>query len=229
MSSPQTYEQKYVQDVYNKIADHFSQTRGYLWRGVKEFIDSIKPYSYIIEVGSGNAKNLERLRKWNPIACDFSKEFCRISNEKGIQSITGNNINLPFRSNLFDYVLSVAVIHHLSTHERRSQAVSELLRIIKPGGKLFIQVWAFEQPEDSKKKFLTRDELVPWHYETRFNREKDVENDNSKNNSNDIVLKRYYHLFNFKELEEIINTNGNVIILKSFYEMGNWGCIVQKN
>ncbi len=41
--------------------------------------------------------------------------------------------------------MSVAVLHHLSTIERRQKAISELIRVTKPGGKIFIEVWAKEQ------------------------------------------------------------------------------------
>jgi ubiquinone/menaquinone biosynthesis C-methylase UbiE len=44
-----------------------------------------------------------------------------------------DTLRLPYRSDAFDVVLSIAVLHHLSTKERRLQALSELLRITKPG------------------------------------------------------------------------------------------------
>lgn len=52
------------------------------------------------------------------------------------------------------------VLHHLSTRTRRLQAINELVRVLKPSGKLFIQVWAFEQPKDSKRQFTKQDEFV---------------------------------------------------------------------
>ena len=70
---------------------------------------------------------------------------------------------MPFNDNEFDYVLSVAVIHHFSSSERRIEAIKELIRITKKGGDIFIQVWAFEQPETSKRKFTKQDEMVSWN------------------------------------------------------------------
>lgn len=49
------------------------------------------------------------------------------------------------RSNLFDAVISIGVIHHMSTEKRRTKAIQELARILKPGGKIMIYVWAMEQ------------------------------------------------------------------------------------
>ena len=41
--------------------------------------------------------------------------------------------------------MSIAVIHHFSSPERRLNAIKELFRIAKTGGKILIFVWALEQ------------------------------------------------------------------------------------
>ena len=55
-----------------------------------------------------------------------------------------------FSSNAFDACISIAVIHHLSTKERRENAIRELLRIVKPNGLVLIYVWAQEQSKDAQ-------------------------------------------------------------------------------
>lgn len=50
-----------------------------------------------------------------------------------------------FRSNAFDVCICIAVVHHLSTPERRLAALKELVRIVRPGGRILVSVWAFEQ------------------------------------------------------------------------------------
>ena len=59
--------------------------------------------------------------------------------------LTADNLRLPYRDNIFDAVISIGVIHHLTTRERRIQALKELARILCPGGKLMVYVWAMEQ------------------------------------------------------------------------------------
>jgi len=63
-----------------------------------------------------------------------------------------DSLKLPLRSGHFDAVISIAVVHHFSTVSLRVQAISEMLRILKPGGTLLIYVWAYEQEH---KKFPT--------------------------------------------------------------------------
>ena len=55
---------------------------------------------------------------------------------------------IDFRSSSFDACISIAVIHHLSTTERRANAIKELVRIVKPHGYILIYVWALEQDKD---------------------------------------------------------------------------------
>ncbi|XP_046395704.1 uncharacterized protein LOC124162967 [Ischnura elegans] len=71
-----------------------------------------------------------------------------------------DNLSLPFRDESFDAVLSVAVVHHFATTERRVNALRELARVLRIGGRLIISVWAMEQRH---RKFESQDVLVPWH------------------------------------------------------------------
>lgn len=59
---------------------------------------------------------------------------------------------LPFHSSSFDAVMSIAVIHHLTTPARRIQALSELCRISRDGGVALVSAWAREsagRPDDA--------------------------------------------------------------------------------
>lgn len=47
---------------------------------------------------------------------------------------------------MFDAVLCIGVIHHFVTCERQCEALSELHRIVKPGGVILLYAWAWEQP-----------------------------------------------------------------------------------
>jgi SAM-dependent methyltransferase len=70
-----------------------------------------------------------------------------------------DNLELPFRDESFDAVLSLAVVHHFATTERRVGAIRELARILRIGGRVVITVWALEQKH---RRFESQDVLVPW-------------------------------------------------------------------
>ena len=48
--------------------------------------------------------------------------------------------------------ICIAVIHHLSTVSRRLAALKELTRIVRPGGRILISVWALEQNFEKKSR-----------------------------------------------------------------------------
>jgi len=79
------------------------------------------------------------------IGCDNCKELLEIAAARDSEVSVGDCLELPFRTAVFDSVISIAVMHHLSTVERRVKAIDELCRITRPGGTLLVYVWAFEQ------------------------------------------------------------------------------------
>ena len=52
---------------------------------------------------------------------------------------------LPYRTGSFDAVISIAVLHHISSLERRAQLISECMRVVKVGGEALFYAWAYEQ------------------------------------------------------------------------------------
>jgi hypothetical protein len=72
-------------------------------------------------------------------------------------------------------------------------------------------VWALEQESDSRRKFVEQENFVDWR-------------DKSKR----LLGKRYYYVFREDELEGLIMNNPRVKIIKSFYERGNHGVILEK-
>lgn len=142
-------EKKYVHNVYDAIAPHFSSTRFAKWPKVAKFLDSLTQGSIVLDAGCGNGKYLG----FNPncffIGCDISSSLISICGSRGHEVLVADAINLPYRSGFGDAAISIAVLHHLSTEERRKKAIEELVRIVHKGGKVLITVWAVEQEDRS--------------------------------------------------------------------------------
>lgn len=49
---------------------------------------------------------------------------------------TGDITRLPFADGSFDAVVSMTVIHNIPSRDRRDQALHELVRVLKPGGRI---------------------------------------------------------------------------------------------
>jgi tRNA (uracil-5-)-methyltransferase TRM9 len=203
-----------IKDVYTIISKSFDRTRSKIWNCVKEFLNLIEVGKNGLEVGCGNGKNLRYRQDLKFEGIDISQGMVELCQKKGLNVSLGDMLSLPFKDNSFDFILSVASLHHLASVEKRKKAIAEMIRVCKKGGKIFILVWAFEQPSNSRRKFETQDEMVDWFCPEDEKR-----------------YFRYYHLYRQGELEEEIicsfkdnfQENYNLKIEKSFYEAGNWG------
>lgn len=147
----------------------------------------------------------------------------------------------PFRSGIFDFTLSIAVIHHLRTPARRLQAIQEMLRVMRPGAVGLIFVWAFEENKSVKRhkklKIIDgneQDVLVPWNMNEFSGSVKEPETKRPKSTAEEDPedqeesFQRYYHLFKKGELDELVLEAGGVEILESGYDRDNWYIKFQK-
>jgi tRNA (uracil-5-)-methyltransferase TRM9 len=198
-----------IKDVYNHISQDFDKTRYSVWKGVRKFLDTLQPETTLCEVGTGNGKNLLYRKDIKTKGYDISKEFVKICKKKNLDVDEGDILNLNVADNYFDNVICIAVIHHLETKEERIKAISELIRITNSGGSILIYVWAYEQPLETKRKFVPGDNLVT--FQTKDN----------------VLHKRFYHMYVQGEIEEEINclTIEKKFNVRGFWEKGNW-CVV---
>jgi ubiquinone/menaquinone biosynthesis C-methylase UbiE len=51
---------------------------------------------------------------------------------------TGDITKLPFADSTFDAVISMTVLHNIPSRDLRDQALRELVRVLKPGGRIAI-------------------------------------------------------------------------------------------
>jgi tRNA (uracil-5-)-methyltransferase TRM9 len=159
-------------------------------------------------------------------------------------TVVADNLSLPHPPGTFDFAISIAVIHHLSTPTRRVEAVKAVLDILrKPssssaqgGGKALIYVWALEQ-KDSRRGWdegHEQDVMVPWVLKQKKEKKArqrkvdgagngDADQEEEKA-SDDKTFLRYYHLYKKGELEQDIVEAGGVV-LESGYEKDNWWAI----
>ncbi|XP_066592111.1 uncharacterized protein fid [Prorops nasuta] len=150
-------EQAYVHEVYEQCAEKTSQSKH--WPRIYEFLEELEPGALVCDIGCGNGKYLSVNRSIFKVGADRCKRFTKIAREKENEVLVCDNLALPFRDDSFDAVLSIAVVHHFATTERRVHALKELARVLRIGGRLVISVWAMEQKH---RKFESQDVLVPW-------------------------------------------------------------------
>ena len=136
-------ESIYVTDTYNTIANEFSHTRFSVWSNVAKFINSFPTKAICLEVDAVMAKicYYGMISHFTVVmSLKNSLKSAKINNST---LSLANNLSLPYQNNSYDYVLSIAVIHHFASYQHRKQAIKELIRVTKHSGEIFIEVWAF--------------------------------------------------------------------------------------
>ncbi|XP_054660671.1 probable tRNA methyltransferase 9B isoform X1 [Grus americana] len=153
-------ERDHVHSVYEKIAPYFNDARYKAWPKVQQFISEQEPGSLIADIGCGNGKYLHINSQVYKLGCDYCFPLVESARNEGHEVMVCHSLCLPYRSECFDAVLSIAVIHHFSTEERRMRAIKEMARILRVGGQIMIYVWAMEQ---KRRRFEKQDVFVPWN------------------------------------------------------------------
>lgn len=227
------YEQQNVHEVYEQIASHFSSTRYKPWPIIERFLQELPDGSVGLDIGCGNGKYLAVNPNIFIVGSDRSNNLVSIARCHQPHSVcVADVLDLPHPQNAFDFLICIAVVHHLSTRDRRRDAIRSMLECLKMGGRALIFVWALEQ-SDSRRGWSEGDEqdvMVPWV----MRGSKKAASGSQTNGVNgkpqatdDKVFHRYYHLYARGELEEDIAAAGGAT-KTSGYEKDNWWAIATK-
>jgi len=220
--------------VWNRVSKAWDRHRQKPWKDVEEMMNflihqqaskhsmqlpdskhSMQLSGRILDIGCGNCRNLLDFAKqgFECYGIDFSEEMLKHADEFAKK----NNIkiklkkaraeNLPFNDNSFDYVLCVAVLHHLRKKEQ-IKALKEILRALKPEGRALITVWNNLNPK-FWKFLLKKETFIPWKI-------------------NDKTYQRYYYFFSFYKLRSLLKKAGFKVVKQSSPFARNLIFIVKK-
>ena len=74
-------------------------------------------------------------------------------NRSIIDVAVADGFHLPLRDATMDAALCIAVMHHISSIDRRLRILKEMARVLRPNGTALITVWAQEQEDREKTIF----------------------------------------------------------------------------
>lgn len=102
----------------------------------------LKSDSIILNVGAATGQSSIMLSKYGTVkSLEYDEVCCKITKETlGIDITQGSILELPYADSSFDLVCCFDVIEHVEDHKK---AASELLRVCKTGGYIFLTVPAF--------------------------------------------------------------------------------------
>ncbi len=197
-----------VRETYERIAEPFVASRAEPWPEVLSFTTSLPSDVSILDAGCGNGRHARALASagHSVVAVDFARNLLLLGRRGSRGRLWGGHISwlqaeataLPLRGGSVDAAICVAVLHHLPSSEERVRALRELRRVLRARARLFLSVWAMDQPRFRKAVEARRhlpedvrgDVEVPWTM------------------PDGVVIPRYYHLFQEGELEELIIESG---------------------
>jgi len=99
----------------------------------------------VLEIGCGTGADLLQFAMHGAIATgiDITSEHLKLARERvgnKAQVLHADATNIPFKTGSFDYVYSHGVLHHI---DRPRLVVEEIFRLLRPGGRFNIHVYAY--------------------------------------------------------------------------------------
>jgi ubiquinone/menaquinone biosynthesis C-methylase UbiE/uncharacterized membrane protein YbhN (UPF0104 family) len=110
---------------------------------MREVLDRVAPGGRGLDVGCGQGAYVARMRAlgFDVTGLDTSAEQVQLAtNRIGISGVvtTGSVLRIPAADNSHDFAYAINVLHHLSSVEEQRLAFAELVRVLRPGGVLFV-------------------------------------------------------------------------------------------
>jgi SAM-dependent methyltransferase len=149
---------------YDQFGDSFSATRQRLQPGVRKILETIQADESVLDLGCGNGNFLRELHqrghKAALLGVDFSLPLLR--NAESTLGVEFREVDLTKLSAFSEQLLAVngqwsvvtmfATLHHIPSHEIRSNILRTVKTLLKPDGKFILSNWQFLNSEKLKAR-----------------------------------------------------------------------------
>lgn len=124
--------------TYNEMAGEYDdETKDFWERFPRTIIDKFSELAHgkILDVGAGPGRDglILQARGFEVICLDASEEMVKLSSQKGLSSVVGDFLALPFPSSSFDGVWAYTSLLHIKKSEV-DIGLEEIKRVLKEGG-----------------------------------------------------------------------------------------------
>lgn len=173
--------------LWNKIAPEWHEFKKIPATYTIEFLK--KQTGKVLDLGSGSGRNLINIKNGKTYLVDFSKAMIKLAEKKaknmkiGAEFFVSDITNLLFEDNFFDSAICICVLHCIEGKENREKTVKELFRVLKPKAQAIIGVWNFKSKRFKNSK---KEKCIGWRNKG----------------------KRYYYLFDEKEVHDLFKKVG---------------------
>ncbi len=189
-----------VESSYKETAEEFNLSRQKeIWPKLNEMASLVFSKAKVLDLGCGNGRLLKAFENKNIsyLGCDQEEKLINIAktNWPKHKFVISKIPDMP--EGKFDYIFSIAVIHHIPGNKQRIEFLEKLKNNLNNQGKIIISVWNLRKSRPwlvykSYLKNLFRlkleygDVLFPW-----------------KKNHGKQLINRYYHAFSKNSLKKL--------------------------
>jgi ubiquinone/menaquinone biosynthesis C-methylase UbiE len=208
-----------IEADYNRIAGHFSQTRGRGWPIIEQLVAHYThPGMRLLDIGCGNGRVADVADKFKLDYTGLDLSIGLINEARRLHPThhfeVGNMTHLSEPDRSFDVLIAVASFHHIPSRILRQRTLEEWRRVLRPGGVIILINWNLHQSRFRRQRWKTNfekllclhrrdwnDLLIPW-----------------KNANGEQQAERYYHGFTPKELGRLADDTG-LRVITQYYEL----------
>ena len=166
-------KKKLVNDVFSSVADKYDVMNDlmsfgthHLWKRFAIELSSVRNGSNVLDVATGTGDILNKIKNINcfSVGIDQNFDILNLAKNKLINNcvipnlVNGNSENLPFKSNIFDLVITSFGFRNFTD---KSAALDEFKRILKLSGKLVILEFSEPSPFINYIYKLYRSKFIP--------------------------------------------------------------------
>ena len=133
-----------VAAMFDEVAPKYDRTNTVLsmgqdrrWRKAVSAALALQPGDRCLDRAAGTATSSAGLASGGVtvVGCDFSLGMLREGRGKGVDLVAGDALRLPFADGVFD---AVTISFGLRNVQHTRQALEEMLRVTRPGGRLVV-------------------------------------------------------------------------------------------
>jgi len=189
------------QELWDKIAPEWHK---YKQKPSRNALDFLKRCSgNVLDLGSGSGRHLTKVKNGKMFLQDISKKMLKLAKEKAKEKGINTELihstleKIPKENEFFDYAICISALHCVKGNKERKKTIEELFRVLKKRGKTYIGVWNEDSKRFKNKKGKTKELSIGWGGKG----------------------KRYYYLYNEKEIHNLFESIGFKILSKHSSEM----------
>jgi len=195
--------------VWDEISSSWNENKKEPFSDIKPFLKKLsKKKVKILDLGCGSGRNFIKT-KGTLYGTDFSKNMLKYAKKNAkkkkikVKLKKMENNKIPFKSNFFDAVICIALLHCMKKTDQ-NKILKELLRVMKSKSKAFISVWNKNSPRLKNKP---KTSYIPWTVKGKKYLRYTYIYDEKE-------LKKQLEKIGFKIIKSEKNKNLNVIIKK---------------